>query len=154
MSTRFDRVIDIMNVQQGDTISKSDRYSLYTGEDVGNTPQKGINWLGKPPNYLHVMIRCSLKSGYSDRWIDQQQGIFLYYLMVKNRGLEDSIINYNSIENKALLDQREHGAPILLMIDKEKTGQIEIQGRFEVITLCHDNPIHPGVDSVLLKRIS
>ena len=74
--------------------------------------------------------------------------------MVKNRGLEDSIINYNSIENKALSDQREHGAPILLMIDKEKSGLIEIQGRFEVITLCHDNPIHPGVDSVLLKRIS
>ena len=155
VSARFDRVIDILNVQQGDIISKSDRFSLYTGKDVGNTPQKGINWLGQPPNYLHVMIRCSLQSGYSDRWIDQQQGIFLYYLMVNNRGLEDSIINYNSLENMALLDQKEHGSPVLLMIDIDKKSDlIEIQGRFEVITLCHDNPMHPGVDSVLLKRIS
>lgn len=153
MTTRFDRPIDVLNVQQGDMISKSDRYALYTGTDVGNTPQKGINWLGKAPNYLHIMIRCSLQSGYSDRWIDQQQGFFLYYLMVQNRGLNNSKINYDSIENKALLDQRKHGAPILLMVDDQKSGLIEIQGRFEVITFCHDNPIHPGVDSVLLKRI-
>lgn len=154
MPARFNRVIDVLNVERGDLISRTDRNSLYTGADVGNTPQKGINWLGTPPNYLHVMVRCSLHSGYSDRWIDEEQGIFLYYLMVNNRGQSDSKINYNSLENKALLDQRKHGAPILLMIDKDKkSGLIEIQGRFEVITLCHDNPIHPGVDSVLLKRI-
>ena len=36
---------------------------------------------------------------------------------------------------------------------KKQRDLIDIQGRFEVITLCQDNPIHPGVDSVLMKRI-
>jgi len=152
MTVRFDRLSDILSAKKGDLVSRSERYKLFTGPKVGNTPQKGINWLGNPPDFLHVMARCALHSGYSDRWIDDSKEIFLYYLMVTNRGTSNATINYQSKENKALLNQREHGAPILLMIDaKPKT--IEIQGRFEVVTICHDNPIHPSVDSVLLKRI-
>jgi hypothetical protein len=152
MTVRFDRLSDILSVKQDDMISSSDRYKLFTGPDVGNTPQKGINWLGNPPNYLHVMSRCAIHSGYSDRWLDASKEIFLYYLMVTNRGSSNAKINLYSKENKALLDQREHGAPILLMIDVEEPN-LQIQGRFEVLTEFHDNPIHPGVDSVLLKRI-
>jgi hypothetical protein len=73
--------------------------------------------------------------------------------MVTNRGTKDAIINYKSKENSALIDQRSHGAPVLLTID-EKSNLLGIHGRFEVVTLCHDNPIHPGINSVLLKRIS
>jgi len=88
-----------------------------------------------------------------DRWIDEGSGVFLYYLMVTNRGTKEALVNYNSKENSALIEQRKHGAPVLLIID-EKSNLLGVHGRFEVVTLCHDNPIHPGVDSVLLKRIS
>jgi putative restriction endonuclease len=154
MSTRFDRLSDILTVKNGDSISIKDRFELFTGSDVGNTPQKGIHWLGQPPKYVHVMIRCETNSGYEDRWIDEDAGLFLYYLMIPNRGSIGTTINYHSKENLALLNQKEHGAPILLMIDRgEKSDLLDIQGRFELVTRCHDNPLHPGVDSVLLKRI-
>ena len=153
MTARFDRVSDILAVKRGDSVTRSDRMALFTGNEVSNTPQKGINWLGPAPNFLHVIARCAIHSGYSDRWIDEEAGIFLYYLMVTKRGTSNATINYSSMENTALMTQRVHGAPILLMIDKDP-NLIGVHGRFEVITLCHDNPIHPGIDSVLLRRIS
>ena len=70
MSTRFDKLGDVLAVKTGDTISKSDRFNLFTGEGVGNTPQKGFKWLGEFPNLLHVIVKCTVDSGYSDRWID------------------------------------------------------------------------------------
>ena len=153
MSTRFDRLSDILAVKKGDMISKSDRFNLFTGESVGNTPQKGINWLGEFPNLLHVIVKCTVDSGYSDRWIDENQQIFLYYLMVENKGTEKARINLNSKENKALLFQSEHSAPILLLTELSN-DLLRVEGRFEVATICHDNPIHSSVDSVLLRRIS
>ncbi len=69
------------------------------------------------------------------------------------RGLPDAKINYDSSENRALLQQRDHKSPVLLMID-QSSGESEIQGRFQVLTHCHDNPDHPSVDSVLLGRVS
>jgi len=152
MPVRFDRLSDILSVKQGDIISKSDRFKLFTGPAVGNTPQKGINWLGKSPDYLHVITRCALHSGYSDKSIDASKNVFLYYLMINDRGTSSARINYGAKENQTLLKQPEHGAPILLMIDIDKKN-IEVQGRFEVLTTLHSNPIHPGIDSVLLKRI-
>ena len=147
-------ISDILSLRRGDTISSSQRHKLFTGNRVGNTPQKGINWLGNPPNYELVMARSTSTFGYGDRWIDNNERLYLYYLMIENRGTEDARINYSSKENLAVLNQRIHLAPILLMTNSTKRRDlIDIQGRFEVVTLCHDNPIHPGVDSVLLKRI-
>ena len=147
-------VSDILSLRRGDTISSSQRYKLFTGNRIGNTPQKGINWLGTPPNYELVMARSTSTFAYGDRWIDNNERLYLYYLMIENRGTEDARINYGSKENLAILNQRSHLAPILLMTNSTKQRDlIDIQGRFEVITLCQDNPIHPGVDSVLMKRI-
>jgi hypothetical protein len=72
--------------------------------------------------------------------------------MINDRGTPSAKINYDAKENQALLKQSEHGAPILLMIDVDKKN-LEVQGRFEVLTALHSNPIHPGIDSVLLKKI-
>ena len=152
MTVRFDRLSDIVSVKRGDLVSKSDRYQLFTGPDVGNTPQKGINWLGKAPDFLHVIVRCAEGSGYSDKWIDVDKDVFLYSLMVNDRGTPSAKINHTAMENRALLDQPKHGAPILLMIDVENDN-LEVQGRFEVLTALRSNPIHPDIDSVLLKRI-
>ena len=149
---RFESIDDILSVKMGDVISRSDRYRLFTGNKVGNTPQKGINWLGKPPNFDLVIIRCSLASNYSDRWISESEGVFIYHLMAYNRGTSDAKINYSSKENTALLNQNEHGAPVLLMIDKGRDS-IEVMGRFEVIRHHNDIMSNGQIDSVILKRM-
>ena len=155
MATRFDRLSDILSVRRGDIIRKSDRSELFTGPSVGNTPQKGINWLGTPPDYLQVIVRCEKRSGYSDRYLPESDELFLYYLMVKNRGKSSASINYDSKENRALLDQAEHGAPVLLMTDPGGNSTVlEIEGRFELVQTHHDNPVHPAPDSVILRKIS
>ena len=151
MVVKFDEIGDIWNLKRGDIISASDRNVLFTGPGVGNTPQKGINWIGEPPNYNLVIARCDESSGYGDRWIDADANIFLYYLMVEMRGTTKSKINYASKENLALLNQEQHEAPVLLMINQD--DEIVVEGYFKVETLCHDNPVHPGLDSVLLSRI-
>ena len=108
--------------------------------------------MGKAPDFLHVIVRCAEGSGYSDKWIDVDKDVFLYSLMVNDRGTPSAKINHTAMENRALLDQPKHGAPILLMIDVENDN-LEVQGRFEVLTTLRSNPIHPDIDSVLLKRI-
>jgi len=152
---RIQEVADLFRLKEGDVISASDRYKLFTGPQVGNTPQKGINWVGKPPDISLVIVRCEVFSGYGDRWIDEDSGIFLYYLMIEKRNTKSARINHSSSENLALLDQQVHKAPILLLMDRnDKSGLLDVCGRFEVVSKCQDNEIHPGIDSVLLRRIS
>lgn len=151
---KLEVVADLFDLKAGDVVSASERYKVFTGPKVGNTPQKGINWIGKLPDLSLVIVRCEARSGYADRWIDEKSGVFLYYLMIEKRGTMGSKINYSSAENRVLLEQREHGAPVLLMMDiGGGSGNLEVKGRFEVVTLCHDNPIHPGIDSVVMRRI-
>ena len=151
---RLRTVADILSLKRGDRISATDRYELFTGPAVGNTPQKGINWIGDPPDYDLVIVRSTATYGYGDRWIDKDAGLYLYYLMIGNRGTSDASINYNSKENSALLGQPNHLAPVLLTINSETApGFIDVQGQYRVVTRCHDNPIHPGMDSVLLQAL-
>ena len=150
---RLKSVDDILDLRSGDRISVTERKELFTGPAVGNTPQKGINWLGSPPDYDLVIIRSTATYGYGDRWIDKDAGLYLYYLMIENRGAANASINYNSKENSALIDQPEHKAPVLLTTNSATApGIIDVQGRFRVVTRCHDNPVHLGMDSVLLQR--
>lgn len=142
-------------LDKGDTISASDRFRLFTGGQVGNTPQKGINWILGPNGYPEVLFcRSRIASGYGDRWLSLAEETYVYHLMIKNRNTGQAEINYAAKENRFLLEQQEHGAPILLMIDREgKSGLIDIQGWFNVLEARQDNPVHPGTDSVLLTRI-
>ena len=146
---------DLFKLSEGDVVSASERYKLFTGPKIGNTPQKGINWIGKLPDISLVIIRCDVFSGYGDRWIDEDSGVFLYYLMIEKRNTKSARINHSSSENLVLLNQHIHKAPILLMMDRDdKSGLLDVCGRFEVISKCQDNDIHPGIDSVLLRKIS
>ena len=141
-----------MSLKRGDRISAKERYEAFTGPDVGNTPQKGINWIGQPPDYDLIIVRSTATHGYGDRWIDKGAGLYLYYLMIENRGTSNATINYTSKENSCLLEQPNHLAPILLTTNSETApGLIDVQGHFKVVTRCHDNPIHPSIDSVLLQ---
>ncbi len=144
---------DLYDLKRGDQFTKFDRKLLFTGKQVGNTYQKGINWIGELPQLDLVIIKSSSKE-YEDRWIDKEENIYLYYLMIEKRGTKRARINYNSKENRALLEQKTHGANILLTIENKKDRTIlDVAGLFEVVTTCQDNPVHKKVDSVLLRRI-
>ena len=67
---------------------------MFTGTQIGNTYQKGINWIGDLPNLELVILRSSPKE-YEDRWIDEDKNLYLYYLMIEHRGTRKAKINYN-----------------------------------------------------------
>lgn len=144
---------DLYGLSKGDQFHRSDRKSLFTGKEIGNTYQKGINWHGDFPNLNLVILRSSNKK-YGDRWMDEEKNFYLYYLMIEHRNTSKAKINYRSKENKALIDQKNHNAPILLTIvnDKDPT-LLDVAGYFKFDTLCLDNEIHNSPDSVLLKRV-
>ena len=60
---------DLYDLKRGDQFTKSDRKLLFTGKQVGNTFQKGINWIGELPQLDLVIIKSSSKE-YEDRWIE------------------------------------------------------------------------------------
>ena len=150
---KLNSIEDLLSLEMGDTISASDRYKLFTGKKIGNTPQKGINWLGDYRKPALIVLRSRTSSGYTDRWIDESSGIYLYYFMIEKRSTNNARINFESKENLVLLNQRNHNSPILLTLDLPGSPKhLRVLGRFDVITFCHDNPNYDFMDSVLLKR--
>jgi len=144
---------DLFTLEQGDKFSAADRKTLFTGPKVGNTYQKGINWIGDFPNLNLVIVRSSPKE-YGDRWLDENENLYLYYLMIEHRGTSKAKINYDSKENKALLDQHLHNARVLLTTnDLSNKSLLNVEGYFNVIETRRDDKNHKGFDSVVLERI-
>ena len=153
MKKKLKTLPDLFALQQGDSFSASDRKSLFTGPQVGNTYQKGINWIGSPPNLDLVIVRSSPKE-YGDRWLDENKNLYLYYLMIDHRGTKKAKINYNSKENRALIDQHLHKAKVLLTInDSSNKSLLNVEGYFNVIETRRDSGNHKEFDSVVLERI-
>lgn len=147
------KVDDLYGLKEGDQFSASDRKALFTGTKIGNTYQKGINWIGDPPNLDLVIVRSSPKE-YGDRWIDEDNNLYLYYLMIEHRGTKKAKINYNSKENRALIDQRLHKAKVLLTTnDSTNNSLLNVEGYFNVVETRRDDRNHKGFDSVVLERI-
>ena len=146
---------EFLFLDKGDTILSSDRFQLFTGPQVGNTPQKCINWMTSSTGEPEVVFcRTRVGSGYGDRWLSESEEEFLYHLMIQHRNTLEAKINHNSSENSMLLNQPTHQAPILLMVDRPgKSNLIDIAGWFKVKEAVHDNPIHPFIDAVVLSRI-
>ena len=150
---RLESINDLMLLQEGDTVLAKDRFALFTGPPIGNTPQKGINWLlndsGEPKL---IICRTREASGYGDRWLSKTDRLYLYHLMITARHTKNAKINHNATENNLLLTQQMHGAPILLLIDRPgSNGVLDVEGKFRVVCRVHDDPIHPKIDSVLLQ---
>ena len=144
---------DLYGLRKGDQFHRSDRQSLFTGKEIGNTYQRGINWIGTPPNFKLVIVKSKLKE-YEDRWLDNPS-LYLYYLRIDHKFTLNSNINYSSKENQSLLNQNIHNAPVLLTIEDEiDKSLINVHGFYKVITKCADNEIHKGIDSVILEKIS
>ena len=144
---------DLFTLEQGDKFSAADRKTLFTGPKVGNTYQKGINWIGDFPNLNLVIVRSSPKE-YGDRWLDENENLYLYYLMIEHRGTSKAKINYDSKENKALLDQHLHNAKVLLTTnDLSNKSLLNVEGYFNVVETRRDDKNNKGFDSVVLERI-
>ena len=144
---------DLYKLKEGDQFSSSDRKTLFTGPKIGNTYQKGINWIGTFPNLDLVIVRSSPQK-YGDRWLDEGKNLYLYYLMIENRGTRQAKINYDSKENKALLDQHLHNAKVLLTTnDLSNKSLLNVEGYFNVVETRRDDKNHKGFDSVVLERI-
>ena len=144
---------DLFTLEQGDKFSVADRKTLFTGPKVGNTYQKGINWIGDFPNLNLVIVRSSPKE-YGDRWLDENENLYLYYLMIEHRGTSKAKINYDSKENKALLDQHLHNARVLLTTnDLSNKSLLNVEGYFNVVETRRDDKNNKGFDSVVLERI-
>jgi hypothetical protein len=144
----------ILHAERGDVFSSSDIFHLFTGELFGNSPQKGIHWYPRNGD-LEVIVISSTESQdkYKDRFIDEGETVFLYYLMIGHRHSNDSIINRESIENSILLKQNENAAPILLLRRNGPSRDYVCEGWFSMETHCHDDrENHDSVDSVLLVR--
>lgn len=144
---------DLFKLKTGDQFTRSNRRELFTGPKIGNTYQRGINWIGTPPNYELVIIK-SKPEEYRDRWIHKPTH-FLYYLKIDHKFSPQSKVNYNSIENSSLIKQNIHNAPVLLTIEDEvNKNLINVYGYFKLVTKCADNEVHKGIDSVLLEKIT
>lgn len=153
MLRNLDSKDDMFNLKTGDQFTRSNRRALFTGPEIGNTYQRGINWIGTPPNFKLVIVKSKLKE-YEDRWL-HNPSLYLYYLRIDHKFTLNSNINYSSKENQSLLNQNIHNAPVLLTIEDEiDKSLINVHGFYKVITKCADNEIHKGIDSVILEKIS
>ena len=154
MFKHLDSIDDLFYLQQGDQFSAGNRKTLFTGPQIGNTYQKGINWIGDFPNLDLVIVRSSPKE-YGDRWLDENENLYLYYLMIEHRGTNKAKINYDSKENRALLDQHLHNAKVLLTTNSLSDNTLlNVEGYFNVIETRRDDKNNSDYDSVVLERIN
>jgi len=82
---------DLFSLSSGDTVSKKNLFDLiqfskvgnspyWSGPEstIGNTPQQGINWLGKPPKVRAVIIKTRPGSYEEDGWSDDRKTSYHY----------------------------------------------------------------------------
>lgn len=110
--------------------SKDSTKELFEGEDwyLGNTPQQGINWI-KTRNdrrFKAAIVKMTGES-YTDRFLTEDREV-LYYHLKAQKGK----INRNEEANRALIEQPEHGYPVLVL-DGHEHGDWIYRGRYEVI---------------------
>mgnify|MGYP001330284990 CR=1 FL=1 len=147
-------VSDLFNLKEGDLITKKDRNKLFTGKEVHNTPQKGINWVGEYPDIKLIILTSKLDSGYKDGWMDQYRRKFCYYLMINHRHTPKAVLEGNRKENLILSEYKMHNAPVLVLINPGKEEEeLTVAGWFKVEKLVHSDKInHKFLDSVELVR--
>lgn len=82
---------------------------------IGNTPQQGINWIGKFPKIRAVIIKAITGAYSNDGWTDVHKNTYRYSFK-QQKGL----IDYDEMANKVLISQIEFGYPVLLFIEEDE----------------------------------
>ncbi|WP_343577797.1 HNH endonuclease [Pseudomonas sp.] len=129
---------DLFSLTRGDTVSKRNLFDLiqhskvksspyWSGEEfaIGNTPQQGINWIGKLPSIKAVIIKTRPGSYEDDGWTDDNRSEFRYSFKSRNEK-----INLKEKANDVLIKQPQHLYPILLFTESKEGWNFE--GDFSV----------------------
>lgn len=129
---------DIFDLLSGDIVSKRNLYDLiqyskvensefWGGPEylIGNTPQQGINWIGRPPNVLGVVIKTRPGSYEHDGWSDGSQSGYRYSFKARN-----GVITHTETANQVLISQPQHHYPVFLFT--EQKDDWVFQDRFAV----------------------
>ncbi|WP_440225325.1 HNH endonuclease [Dokdonella sp. MW10] len=114
-------------------LSKVDGSSCWEGEEwmIRNTPQQGINWIGELPLCRAVLIKTKKGSYDNDGWENDGKGVYRYSLKARL-----GEISYTEKANRVLLDQPEHGYPIMLF--NEIAGDWVHEGEFGVVKVADE----------------
>ncbi len=127
---------DLLFLKQNSQISKRNlwdliQFSKVEGSEyfnnienvIGNTPQQGINWIGKAPFHQLVIIKTKEGKYFHDGYENNES---FSYSFKSQKGF----INKNEIANRCIIDQKKHNYPILLLKEIGKNWNVE--GYFKV----------------------
>lgn len=116
---------DLFALTRGDIVDRENLYDLIQKSKVensdywsvaemtiGNTPQQGINWIGKSPNCHGVIIKTKDGSYENDGWTDESKITFNYSFKARK-----GKIKYSEKANEVLIKQPQFLYPILLFIE-------------------------------------
>jgi hypothetical protein len=123
----------ILSLRIGSKISKRNLYEVimkskvadsqfWDGEDnkIGNTPQQGINWIGKLPHLKGVIIKTRHGAHKEDGWENTEKTSYRYSFKHKL-----GIVHFSEKANDVLIKQPEYGYPILLFVEEDKYWKYE-----------------------------
>ncbi|WP_203564153.1 hypothetical protein [Deefgea sp. CFH1-16] len=129
---------DLLSLSSGDTVTKRNLFDLiqfskiesssyWAGSEfsIGNTPQQGINWIGKLPEVKAVVIKTRVGSYKDDGWINEGKTIYHYSFKARNER-----ISYKEKANDVLIKQPQYLYPIMLFTES-KSGWV-FEGEFFV----------------------
>lgn len=135
------KVQHIFSLSSGQCISKRNlfdliQYSKVEGSEywsgteyvVGNTPQQGINWIGRSPSIRAIIIKARPGSYADDGWSTEDKTVYHYSF-----NAQSGKINPLERANAVLIQQPEYLYPILLFT--EHTDGWLFEGSFFVSDL-------------------
>ncbi|MHA8106417.1 hypothetical protein [Aquirufa sp. 5-AUSEE-100C1] len=97
---------------------KGSEYYIDETYIIGNTPQQGINWVGKMPEFKLVIIKTKAGKYIHDGY---EKKDYYNYSFKAQKG----IINENETANKCLILQKINKHPILLLIEDGSNWRVE-----------------------------
>lgn len=108
-------------------LSKIEGSDYWGGEDdrINNTPQQGINWIGRPPLVRAVIIKTRAGSYEHDGWIGDDNQTYRYSFKARK-----GVVTFKESANQVLLEQPQHLYPVLLFTEAGSDWIFE--GRFAV----------------------
>ena len=136
---------DVLKLKQGDKITKQNLNDLiqyskvksskyWQGEEylISNTPQQGINWMGKLP-FLKCLILKNYEGAYDvDGWDKSEENIFNYSFKARKKQ-----ISLKEKANLVLLKQPVYSYPIYLFTERGSNWHCE--GEFYVSGVNEDH---------------
>lgn len=144
----------LLSLIKSDTVGKIDLFRLiqfskqsdseFWEDDnwiINNTPQQGINWVGTYPHLKAVIIKTRKGSYAEDGWKNTEKTLYSYSFKAKNGN-----IDFNDKANKSLINQPQHGYPLILFLESRNTWIF--QGYFQVINIYERNVLLEKVETL------